>query len=409
MWRIATIGATLSGNKGAASMLQSALDNLPPLLGDVHFSVLSIYPGADARLNEENRVEIVPARPVALVVAVPLAAAWKALLWLRLPAGPLRRSPLLATLDRSDVLIDLSGISFSDGRLVELIYNVACVLPALLIGKPVVKYSQAMGPFQTWLNRSVARALLPHMELNIARGRRTLSHLKQLGLENVALCADAAFSMAEQETQAARDALSSLDHFGEQKIVGISVSSVVWGYCHRCGIDYPQVLAEFADRVIKRGYGVWLIAHSVRESEKASRTNDVGACNAVYELVQERHSCQLVVEDYSPSVLRTIIGKCHFLVACRFHAMVSALATGVPTIVTSWSHKYTEVLEMFDLEEWAIGHQTLSTDALWERFQKLVETETEVKERIARHLPAVVASSKQNAALVASLLSRQRG
>jgi len=61
---------------------------------------------------------------------------------------------------------------------------------------------------------------------------------------------------------------------------------------------------------------------------------------------------------------------------------------------------------MFGLEEWTIGHQELSVEALWDKFQQLVEREAEVKEKIARHLPEVMESSRQNAVLTASLLRR---
>jgi colanic acid/amylovoran biosynthesis protein len=405
MREIATIGATLSGNKGAASMLLGVLDSLPPLLGDVRVNVLSVYPDEDRRLNSDGRVEIVTARPVGLVLAVPLAALWAFLHWLRLPPGPLRRNPVLAALHRSDVLIDLGGISFSDGRTIELVYNAACVLPALLLRKRVVKYSQAMGPFETALNRSLAKALLPRMALNVARGRRTLSYLQDLGLEDVPVCADAAFSMEEAGTPVARDALPALERFGGRRIVGVSASSVVQRYCQRRGIDYPQVLAGFADQAIQRGYGVWLIAHSVRRSGKAGRTNDVDTCQAVYDLLRDRRYCQLIVEDHDPRTLRSIVGECDFLVASRFHAMVSSLAKGVPTIATSWSHKYAEVLEMFQLGEWTVGHEALTSAALWDRFRQLAASEDAVRRQIARHLPDVVASSREGARRVAQLLS----
>ena len=60
---IAIIGATLSGNKGAASMLQAGLELIPEHVDDAHFNVLSIYPGADRRLNRNDRVDVVQPSP----------------------------------------------------------------------------------------------------------------------------------------------------------------------------------------------------------------------------------------------------------------------------------------------------------------------------------------------------------
>lgn len=386
-------------------MLHSALENLPQELGDVHFRVLSVYPAADARLNQDDRVEIVPARPAALVIAVPLALAWAVLRAVRLPPGLLRRNPVLSALDQSAALVDLSGISFNDRRTIELFYNVACILPALLLGTPVIKLSQAMGPFETPLNRTAAKLLLPRVRLNVARGERTLDHLQELGLENVALCADAAFSMDEADPRA-EAVLTGLDRFG-RRVVGISASSVVESYCQRHDIDYPRVVAGLADRAIEAGYGVWLIAHSVRPSEKAGRTNDVDTCRAIYDRMAHQALCELVVEDHSPATLRAVIGACDLFVASRFHAMVSALAEGVPVLVTGWSHKYAEVLEMFELERWVLGHEELSIEGMWEAFQRLSAQEDQIREKIARHLPDAVASSRRNATLAAQVIRGQ--
>lgn len=403
-WQIATIGATISGNKGAALMLQGVLDNLPAWLGEVRFSVLSVYPDEDKRLNDCDCVEIVPARPVMLVLAVPLAMLWTTLQKLRVDLGPLGRNPFLRALDRCDVLIDLSGISFVDGRTVELGYNVACILPALVMGKRVVKYSQAMGPFRTVLNKTLAQTLLSRVDLIIARGEKTLEYLENLGLQNITLCADSGFSINEGEEQGIGKVLASLDRFGNRKIVGISASSVVEARTRRRDTDYIGTLSEFADRAIERGYGIWLIAHSVKESQRGGRTDDVTTCQGLYQSIQQKQYCQLLIEDYPPATLRAIIGECDFLVASRFHAMVSALAKGIPTIAISWSHKYTEVLEMFELEEWVVECETLSLDNLWSTFQKLVRRRREVKDKIAQHLPEVMASSRRNAAVVASLI-----
>ena len=380
-------------------MLQAGLDLIPEYVDDAHFNVLSVYPGADRRLNRDDRVDVVPARPWQLMLMTPLALVGRVL------PPALKLMPALRALRRSDLLIDMGGISFVDGRGgMTLAYNVACILPALILGKKVLKYSQALGPFHTLLNRLAARLVLPRVAVNVARGAKTLEHTQELGLTNVELCADAAFAMVERRTAETEHALAALSRFDGRRIVGISASSVVREYANQHGIDYCQVLAELIDQVTAEGYGVWLIAHAVRKSQRGGRTSDVETCEATYNLVENHSLCHLVTEDYRPSTLRTIIGECDFFIASRLHAMVSSLTKGVPTLVTSWSHKYREVLDMFELGEWTVNHQSLTTKDLLDGFHRLVEQEDEVRACIARHLPDVIASSRRNAEIVGRLL-----
>lgn len=380
-------------------MLQAALDLIPEYVSDVRFNVLSVYPKADRQMSSDPRVRVVSARPWQLLLMAPLA------LLGRIFPPVLKSLAALRALKRSELLIDLGGISFVDDRgLPTLIYNVLCVLPALILGKPVLKYAQAMGPFRTRLNRLAARLVLSRVTINVARGAQTLEHIRDLGLTNVELGADAAFAMLERPTPERERALAALNRFSGRPIVGIAASSVVRGYADRHGIDYCAILAQFVDEIAAEGYGVWLIAHAVRKSKKGGRTSDVETCETIHDLVENKATCHLVTEDYSASTLRSIVGECDLIVASRFHAMVSSLAKGVPTLVTGWSHKYREVLKMFDLGEWSVDHRSLSTADLLDRFHRLVEQEDAIRAKIAQHLPDVIDASRRNALSAAAIL-----
>ncbi|NWG32779.1 MAG: Coenzyme F420 hydrogenase/dehydrogenase, beta subunit C-terminal domain [Rhodocyclaceae bacterium] len=78
---------------------------------------------------------------------------------------------------------------------------------------------------------------------------------------------------------------------------------------------------------------------------------------------------------------------------------------GVPTLLVGWSHKYLEVLDMFQLGEWQMDYSRFSLDAICDRFRDLVHREQEVRQKIAAHLPAVTKSSERNWDLAAELLS----
>src|SRR5829696_4658649 len=153
--RVATVGASSSANKGAASMLQAVIDELPGRIGPCHFAVLSTYPDDDRR------------EPPHLPTGGPGA--------------------------------DSAGISFVDSRGVATLgYNVLVTGIPLLLGRPVVKCAQALGPFDSPLNRVAARRVLGACAAVCPRGDRTEDHVAQLGLAartRVVPAADAAFLM----------------------------------------------------------------------------------------------------------------------------------------------------------------------------------------------------------------------
>ncbi len=404
--RFAIIGATISGNKGAEAMLRAAVHHLSELAPGTSFYVLSVYPAEDRRLNRDPRLEIVPCKPLPLAfIVIPLCCLHRLLAALHLPRGWLRRAPAVRALLDADLVVDVAGISFSDGRGVIVLYNAAMILPALLLERKLLKAAQALGPFRTPMNRWLARRCLPRVSAIVARGAITQSHLRDLGLGDVPVCADVAFAMpVDSEAAASADSLCQ-DTFFHSHLIGVSPSTVVERYCAKRGIDYTAIMAGFVDHVTETyGANVVIFAHAARPGGAKSRTNDLPTCGRVYQGVRAKDRCRFLDVALSAGELRHIIGKTRFFLASRFHAMISGLAMGVPTLLVGWSHKYLEVLDMFELGEWQMDYSALSLEKLAARFARLVESEQEIRARIEAHLPDVLASSRRNWQLAANLL-----
>ena len=77
----------------------------------------------------------------------------------------------------------MGGVSFVDGREKYLAFNIACILVPILFRKRIIKYSQALGPFNNPINRFFAKMLLPKINHIIARGKITYCNLKSIGLK----------------------------------------------------------------------------------------------------------------------------------------------------------------------------------------------------------------------------------
>ena len=399
--KVAILGAAFSANKGAASMLHAIVENLPDHIGAARFDVLTTYPHEDAAEPMPAGVRLVPATPIQLLVAFPLALlAWLAA-GLRLPQRVFCRTQALRALTQADVVVDLAGISFSDGRGIPTLgYNVLMTGIPLLLKKPVVKASQALGPFKEFINRGMARLVLPRVTTICARGASTEANLMEVGLTNVVASADLAFTMTMPPAahERARALLPGIDRF-----VVVLPSSIVETYCERRDVDYAGIMAGFINHAIAGGYHVVIAAHSARPHQAGSgRMNDLPVCRSIHQHVTESPGCTLLDDNLPPDVLRAIIAAADVTVTSRFHAMISALATGTPVIVVGWSHKYQEVLNDFGLEDWAIDYPSLTADALMDRFDDLLPRRSEIAEAIGRGLPEVQRRSRVSYLAVAA-------
>lgn len=409
MTSIAIIGSALSGNKGASAMLESAIDTLGERLPGARFTLLSMYPERDAALNTYDDLEIVAADPIRLGVGINSLA----LLHRLLP--PLRktirrRSRAIAALAEADVLLDQGGITFTDGREKFLLYNVASILPAFNLKTPVFKCAQAIGPFRNPVNRWAARTFLPKVHTIVTRGAITQGYADGLGLTNTFAGADYAFSLElhgdERETLEGKLGPSTMRR--DRRLVGISPSVVLEKKVTAKGGDYVELMASFARRLIAAGYDVLLLPHSAREGTEKTHNNDLPLCRRISERIDDDAHVLFPDLELTSQELRYLIGLCAFFVTSRFHAMISSLSMGVPTLVIGWSHKYEEVLAMFELQEWAFGSDKATDEYVWQRFTDLVASEGEVRERLTRHLADVKRVSVTQADLIAELVRTAR-
>jgi coenzyme F420-reducing hydrogenase beta subunit/polysaccharide pyruvyl transferase WcaK-like protein len=404
--RIGIIGGTLSGNKGAEAMLTTAACKLRQLLPDREFALFSYYPKRDRKIGIQHWARITNASPISLVTRFlpgALLVRLAGVFGLRVP-GKLLPKPVRVLRD-CEVLVDVGGITFSDGREIYLPFNVLCIWPAMLMGVPVVKFAQAMGPFKHRLNRWLARWLLPRCAHIFARAEETFQFLRGIGISrNVSLSPDVAFAFDDECRLRTEEEGLAEEPAKEGRQVGICPSSVVYQECLKRGIDYPGVLAEFIGRLLEKGWRVVLVPNAIREQKDRLKNNDVPIIEMVSAGLEERAGLEVFARDVDAMTIKRIIARCDFFISSRFHALIGALTQGVPTLVCGWGHKYFEVLDRFNLWEHAFDYRQLTLEILEERFARLVEEDEEIRGKIARHLPEVQAEAMTQVNFVRGLL-----
>lgn len=404
---VGIIAGSISGNKGSEAMIMAVVKCLQKRLPGLRFIIFTPYPKSDRLVAHKlPEAEIEDGSPFALVFKMfPAALLERFLRPVRIAATSLFRESRL--LKKCDILIDVAGISFSDGREIYLPFNVLTIWPKLILGGDVVKISQACGPFNNRLNRFFARWILPRCRFLAARGKETAENLKSIGVDHYQQCPDVSFLLNEcEDMNSLTDTAATYLDFGtkSRQLVGLCPSSIAYKSCLSCNVNYNDINAKFISNLVNKGYRVLLLPHSLRLGSNKLRNNDLPVIKRIMQQVGRNAEVACVSDELDSITLRKIIGKCDFFVGSRIHGMISALAMSVPVMVCGWGHKYFEILDAFELRDYAFDYRLLSLEMMENIFERLAENQQEIRDRIRTKLPDVIAGSRVQIEVIVDLL-----
>ncbi len=353
--KIAVVGLGLTGNKGGPaifSCLKQALQKVWPEQ-PLRFRLLSSDFKRDFECNLDNEVEIV-ARP-----------------------NLKRLKGALSCFKGCDAVVDMHGVKFGGGKsLKAALYDVVPLVLAKIWRKPLICFTQTYGPLHHWQSRWAAYSL--HLaDLVLARESDSVVSLREIGL-NVGDQAfpDIAILLDSTASQDHRPLLSK-----SKKWVGINLSSMV----SRRSADYLSCMKNFACWLLERGDGVLVIAHSSQEDMGVLDDWQLGRDFAA--TFKGSDGVIFLEKDSSPAELKAIISKCDVFVGSRYHALVAALSSGVPSLAIGWNYKYRGLLNEFGQEAFSIEYQDLNLETLIRDYLVLFEQSERVRRELKERLP----------------------
>lgn len=410
MSQVSIIGGTIWGNRGAEAMLVTIINQLRVHRGDTLFNVYSYYPDIDRKLISDKDVSVYSATPLSLIIMLPVAILYCIFRLVRLQKVFHGFFPLpLRRIAESRVLIDISGVSYMDGRERFLPYNILINVQAFLVGIPVVKFAQGLGPLKHLLTRIAARVFLRQCDFICARGKITYGHLVEFFGQKIQYrkCMDVAFlhvvgnSLSHENeeylTQLLLDIAATRNAGGV--VVGVCPNSLLVSKGVFEGVAYIEVISEAINELLNQGINVVLFPNATREKAPGTlRNNDLPVIKVILEKIAplaKGSTCKLFVveKDINADGIKQVIALSDVLVVSRFHAMIGALSLAKPLIVIGWSHKYLEVLSEFGLERNCYDYSSL-TGSLAHKVNDMLAHKEEYHRIIKIELPRVMAEAQ---------------
>jgi polysaccharide pyruvyl transferase WcaK-like protein len=269
-----------------------------------------------------------------------------------------------------DAVVDISGFSYGDawGKS-SFAYAWPWIEHCRANNKPYFFLPQAWGPFEEQDVAHWAVKFCQSGALLVSRddeSSRYLAGVQGMGAAPVRQCPDITFCFQGGSASVGASMLKSLGMTGQRPVIGLMPSMRVYERSEGQGAanSYIGCLIALANYCIDiLGADLLLMSNEVKAAD-SGKPDDRFLCGIIEASIQKPAHCFSVRDSCTSETVHAAIGRMELLVASRFHALVFALAQGVPVLALGWSHKYRELLKFFALEDFAVDHDCVEAPAI---------------------------------------------
>jgi colanic acid/amylovoran biosynthesis protein len=345
---IVEIRGTGTHNKGAELMFQVVLERLTAANPDIVFAVERWFGSYEERAR------------YGLHTFLPTRSGKRSRIVSSLMSKSFRQTYGLVSQSDIDAVIDASGFAFGDQWGMENVRQLAVKAKRWKRrGIPTVFLPQAWGPFTTPRIKDYAKKAVDNLDLVFAREQTSLNHLRGAGATGSHV------HKSNDFTNLAEAYVPETLELPDQFACIVPNFRMLDKADAQQSQSYVDFLAQSIRTLRERGIVPVYIFHDRKNDQIVA---DRVQAKLKYEVATLAFEC--------PRVLKGILGKATLVVGSRFHALVAALSQGVPSIATSWSHKYEELFSEYGVSELVVDPADRS--ALNESLARLTDPDERV-------------------------------
>lgn len=381
--KILITGSSLTGNKGTVAMFLGTKRILSETLKEFNpvFSMLTPYYSEDKKIAKKYDVMLYGYQNLSRKLN--LLSFFK------------NNILVIKAYTSSDLVVDISGINYcdSDSFLSTTINRSLFIIPALILKKPFIKFTQSFGPIKKSSTKIIAKFFLNRCKLIIPRDKKSKECLEKIGIKKkLNICVDSAFGMKVER----------IENFKRKKLlVGISPSQVI---CNKSK-EYIFLMAKIIDFLIEKlRTDVIIVPHCSKFSKyqkfTASTNDDFPVVLKIINNSKYRKNIIFYNKDYTPQRLKGIIGSCDFFIGSRYHSLIASISMEVPSIAIGWNYKYDGLFETAGIKKYSLSFRDLTYENLQDKVLELFKERDSTKTILNQNYKKMLRSSYRAGKLV---------
>ncbi len=241
---------------------------------------------------------------------------------------------------------------------------------ALLAGRPLVLWSQTIGPFNFRHvgSKELVQTILRQAAEIWVRDEGAVADMRSIGIvRDVAKTYDSVFGL--------NDALSDfVPPCRREPVAGIAVYTKP----HCPNDHYVHTLARLVDFLLQEKLTIRFFPMEV----KGSGGDDRPLIRQILGQVKHPEGCQIADRDLHPLEHLLEVSKCRLFIGHKTHSVVFALTTGTPLVALAYHRKTLDFMDQFELRRFAIPDVELSEDGLRQNTRELLSELDQTAEQI---------------------------
>jgi len=278
----------------------------------------------------------------------------------------------LITYESADIIISTGGTYLVENY--DLSSRLFDYKISLLMDKPLVFYTQSLGPFSNKHNRTALRKIFSSALLILLRDEKSHEHLMNLDVDmrKVYVFPDIAFGSPINEIPKKDTARK----FYQKQSLNVGISVRYWPFFKQVdktiGMKtYMEVMSRTVTH-LKNKYNASITFISTCQGVPEYWADDSKVALKIWSHLPDNIKKDVRVDHsfHTPFELLEILASFDMVIATRMHMAILALIAGTPVLPIAYEFKTKELFKRLDLAEWTQDIETLETGT----FQKVVDS-----------------------------------
>ena len=268
----------------------------------------------------------------------------------------------LEAIEQADLVLSTGGhhitTMFVPDAVTPQIFDMAV---ALLYGKPLVLWSQSIGPFDFGSAKSklMVQKILSGASQIFIRHEASADQIREIGvsLERVSRTFESVFGLCDVVKSRARPSERS-------PVMGVAVYVYVRANRLKEPENYTRCFAPLVDHAIEAGYKVRFFPMELGGTDRA-------CIEAVINSVEKKENCEILEGFPGTAEHLSAVAQCRMFVGHKTHSQIFSLVAATPLLAVAYHKKTEDFMAQFGLEEYCVDDAQISAEKLIEMFDEI--------------------------------------